>query len=119
MEVHLRKHQERLGVKNRVLFFSDGRERLDGHVDVDRLKEEQNKVASELLVEVAAPNVGIVNEEGVDCTASHVSVDEGLPLILADHKPHRQSVAVENNSAEVSKICQQRPERCEEKNLQG
>ena len=106
VKVHFRKHQERLSEQNRVLFFFDGRERLYGHVDVDRLKEEQDEVAFELLEEVATPNVGVVDEEGVDCTALHVSVDEGLPLVFANHEPHRQPVIVKNNTAEIPDIRQ-------------
>lgn len=106
VKVHFRKHQERLSEQDRVLFFFNGREGFYGHVDVDRLEEEQDEVASELLEEVATPNVGIVDEEGVDRTTLHVSMDEGLPLVFADYKPHRQPVIIKNNSAGIPDIRQ-------------
>ena len=110
VKVHLRRHQEGLSKKNRIIFLSDSREGLHGHVDVDRLEKEQDEVVSELLVEVATPDVGIVNEESVNCTVPHVTMDKGLPLLFADDEPHRQPVAVKNYPAGEHKVYRQAPD---------
>ena len=55
---------------------------------------------------MATPDVGIMNEEGVNDTAFHVPVDESLPLVFVDYEPHRKSVAVKDYSARASEACQ-------------